>query len=159
MYFDRFSKSAQKSIDASIECAKEFGHRVVGTEHLLMGLIKEKDSIASRVLLKSGMSEDIVYENIIDAYGVGINDSVDDIFLSPITKDVLDKSFIFANKFGRNLVDTEHILLSILQETDSLAVEILSTNNITDEIIIKFLKDISGVDTNTTFLKDSIEYK
>ena len=80
MYFDKFSKVAQKAIDISIEYAKEFGHRVVGTEHLLIGLIKEKEGTASKVLLKLGMDEDIICEKIIDIYGIGINDSTDDIF-------------------------------------------------------------------------------
>lgn len=154
MYFDKFSKVAQKAIDISIEYAKEFGHRVVGTEHLLIGLIKEKEGTASKVLLKLGMDEDIICEKIIDIYGIGINDSTDDIFLSPRSKDVLDNSAIFAEQFDSILIDTEHILLAILQETDSLAVKILSMNNITEQVIIKSLIEVSRPETSIILFRD-----
>ncbi|WP_250674625.1 ATP-dependent Clp protease ATP-binding subunit [Paraclostridium ghonii] len=154
MYFDKFSKVAQKAIDISIEYAKEFGHRVVGTEHLLIGLIKEKEGIASKVLLKLGMDENILCEKIIDIYGIGINDSVDDIFLSPRSKDVLDNSAIFAEKFDSMLIDTEHILLSLVQETDSLAMKILNMNNITEQVIVKTLLELSTKETSIILFRD-----
>ncbi|RDC49032.1 ATP-dependent Clp protease ATP-binding subunit, partial [Acinetobacter sp. RIT592] len=154
MYFDKFSKVAQKAIDISIEYAKEFGHRVVGTEHLLIGLIKEKEGTASKILLKLGMDEDIICEKIIDIYGIGINDSTDDIFLSPRSKDVLDNSAIFAEQFDSILIDTEHILLAILQETDSLAVKILGMNNITEQVIIKSLIEVSRPETSIILFRD-----
>jgi ATP-dependent Clp protease ATP-binding subunit ClpC len=154
LYFDKFSKVAQKAIDISIEYAKEFGHRVVGTEHLLIGLIKEKEGTASKILLKLGMDEDIICEKIIDIYGIGINDSTDDIFLSPRSKDVLDNSAIFAEQFDSILIDTEHILLAILQETDSLAVKILSMNNITEQVIIKSLIEVSRPETSIILFRD-----
>lgn len=154
MYFDKFSKVAQKAIDISIEYAKEFGHRVVGTEHLLIGLIKEKEGIASKVLLKLGMNENIICEKIIDIYGIGINDSTDDIFLSPRSKDVLDNSVIFAEKFDSSIIDTEHILLALMQETDSLAVKILSMNNITEQVVAKSLLEFSIPETNLMLFRD-----
>lgn len=154
MYFDKFSKVAQKAIDISIEYAKEFGHRVVGTEHLLIGLIKEKEGIASKVLLKLGMDENILCEKIIDIYGIGINDSVDDIFLSPRSKDVLDNSAIFAEKFDNMLIDTEHILLSLVQETDSLAMKILNMNNITEQVVVKTLLELSTKETSIILFRD-----
>ena len=154
MYFDKFSKSAQRSIDISIECAKEFGHRVIGTEHLLMGLIKEKNGVASKVLLKLGIDEDVIYEKIIDIYGIGINDSEEEVFLSPRSKEVLNSASVLATQFDSEFIDTEHILLAILQESESLAVKILSMNNIDEQIIIKSLIEFSNPDGKIMILTD-----
>lgn len=158
MYFDKFSKAAQNSIDISIESAKEFGHKIIGTEHLLMGLIKEKSGIASKVLLKLGIDEDIVYEKIIDIYGVGINDNEQGIFFSPRSKDVLEDASILAEQFDSEFINTEHILLAILQEKESLAVRILSMNNIDEQIIIKALVEFLNHKENIMILKDEINY-
>ena len=62
MYFNRFTQRAKTAIDLGVDSAKKFGHKIVGTEHLLLGLLKEKDGIASKVLNKLGVTEDILEE-------------------------------------------------------------------------------------------------
>jgi ATP-dependent Clp protease ATP-binding subunit ClpC len=136
----------------SIKCAKDFGHQVVGTEHILLGLIKEKEGTASKVLIKLGIEEETISKKIIDIYGIGINDATDDIFLSPKTKSVLDKSILFADNQKSNLIDTEHILMALLQEEDSLAIKILERSGIDIHLLVKSIKEYIGIE-------DSIEPK
>ena len=66
MYFNRFTQRAKTAIDLGVESAKGFGHKIVGTEHLLLGLLKEKDGIAAKVLNKLGVTEDILENKIIE---------------------------------------------------------------------------------------------
>ncbi len=136
MYFNNFTKNAQKAIDYSIDSAKEFGHRVVGTEHILLGLVAIEKGIAFSILKDLKINLDILSKTIIDIYGIGINDSSGDIFLSPRSKSILDMSSVFADNLKSNLIDTEHILLAISQEPSSLAMKILDRNGISDKILI-----------------------
>ena len=105
MYFNRFTQRAQRAIDLSLEAAEKLGHEVVGSEHILLGLIREKDGIAAKVLGKLGLTSKILEKRIIEIEG-----RVDiiplDITLSPITKQILELSGIFANKLDTNYIGT-----------------------------------------------------
>ena len=65
MYFNRFTQRAKTAIDLGVESAKSFGHKIVGTEHLLLGLLKENDGIAAKVLNRLGVTEDILENKIL----------------------------------------------------------------------------------------------
>ncbi|MGL5754968.1 MAG: ATP-dependent Clp protease ATP-binding subunit [Paraclostridium sp.] len=157
MYFDKFTKNAQQVIDISITCAKEFGHRVVGTEHILLGLVKQKKGIASKILIELGIEDSELSKLIIDIYGIGINDNTDDVFLSPRSKSILDTSFMFANGFKSNIVDTEHILLALVQEEGSLAVKILEKKGINKQVLVKSIAEYIDIEYDIGFNREIIE--
>ncbi|MEG2985078.1 MAG: ATP-dependent Clp protease ATP-binding subunit [Peptostreptococcaceae bacterium] len=157
MYFDKFTKNAQQVIDISITCAKEFGHRVVGTEHILLGLVKQKEGIASKILIELGIEGSELSKLIIDIYGIGINDNTDDVFLSPRSKSILDTSFMFANGFKSNIVDTEHILLALVQEEGSLAVKILEKKGINKQVLVKSIAEYIDIEYDIGFNREIIE--
>lgn len=69
MYFNRFTQKAKKAIDLSLESAHKLGHKVVGSEHILLGLLKEKEGIASKVLTNLGLTEDVLEQKIIEIKG------------------------------------------------------------------------------------------
>ena len=69
MYFNRFTQRAKTAIDLGVESAKGFGHKIVGTEHLLLGLLKENDGIAAKVLNKLGITEEVLENKIIEIEG------------------------------------------------------------------------------------------
>ena len=115
MYFNRFTQRAKTAIDLGVESAKKLGHKIVGTEHLLLGLLKEKDGIAANVLNKLGITEDILEIKIVEIEGQ--NDEIkSEVTLSPRSKQVLELSGAFANKLKTNYIGTEHILLALAQE-------------------------------------------
>ena len=157
MYFDKFTKKAQKVIDISIKCAKDLGHSVVGTEHILLGLIKVEEGIASKILIRLGIESEVVSKQIVDIYGIGINDNTDDIFLSPRSKSILDKSIIFLNKSKNKLIDTEHILLALSQEEDSLAIKILEKRGIDKQLLEKSIKDYIDIDDSIGLIVNQID--
>ncbi|SCJ48936.1 Negative regulator of genetic competence ClpC/MecB [uncultured Clostridium sp.] len=157
MYFDKFTKKAQKVIDISIKCAKDLGHSVVGTEHILLGLIKVEEGIASKILIRLGIESEVVSKQIVDIYGIGINDNTDDIFLSHRSRSILDKSIIFLNKSKNKLIDTEHILLALSQEEDSLAIKILKKSGIDKQLLEKSIKEYIDIDDSIELIVNQID--
>ena len=157
MYFDKFTKKAQKVIDISIKCAKDLGHSVVGTEHILLGLIKVEEGIASKILIRLGIESEVVSKQIVDIYGIGINDNTDDIFLSPRSRSILDKSIIFLNKSKNKLIDTEHILLALSQEEDSIAIKILKKSGIDKQLLEKSIKEYIDIDDSIELIVNQID--
>lgn len=149
MYFSRFTQKSKKVIELSLECAREFGHNRVDSEHLLLGLSKEGDGVASRVLLKLGITPKYIEGKIIEKKGI-IPIMPIDLVLSPRSEEILEISGIFADKFKSEYIETEHILLGILQQGENLAVNILKEASIDDKSIVELIIDTVGLDSVTT---------
>lgn len=149
MYFSRFTQKSKKVIELSLECAREFGHTRVDSEHLLLGLSKEGDGVASRVLLKLGITPKYIEGKIIEKKGI-IPIVPIDLVLSTRSEEILEISGIFADKFKSEYIETEHILLGILQQGENVAVNILKEAGIDDKSIVELIIDTVGLDSVTT---------
>ena len=145
MYFSRFTQKSKRVIEISIECARGLGHNKVDSEHLLLGLAKESDGVAAKVLLKLGITPNYIEEKIIYKKGVTPIE-VSDISLSYISKEILEFSGVFSDKFKSEYIDTEHILLGILQKGEGIASDILKEAGIEDKHIVESIIDIVGLD-------------
>ncbi len=122
--FGRFTERAQKAIFLAQEEAKQLLHNYVGTEHLLLGLIRERDGIAANVLINMGVDLDTVRNFVINIIGYG--DQGGEIQgYTPRTKRVFELSFIEARNLGHNYIGTEHLLLGLLTESEGVAAVIL----------------------------------
>ena len=157
MYFSRFTQKSKKVIELSLECAREFGHNRVDSEHLLLGLSKEGDGVASRVLLKLGITPKYIEGKIIEKKGI-IPIMPIDLVLSPRSEEILEISGIFADKFESEYIETEHILLGILQQGENLAVNILKEAGIDDKSIVELIIDTVGLDSVTTNKESNPNY-
>ena len=157
MYFSRFTQKSKKVIELSLECAREFGHNRVDSEHLLLGLSKEGDGVASRVLLKLGITPKYIEGKIIEKKGI-IPIMPIDLVLSPRSEEILEISGIFADKFKSEYIETEHILLGILQQGENLAVNILKEAGIDDKSIVELIIDTVGLDSVTTNKESNPNY-
>ena len=156
MYFNRFTQRAKTAIDLGLESAKSFGHKIVGTEHLLLGLLKEKDGIAAKVLNKLGVTEDILVNKILEIEGK--NDMVTtEVTLSPRSKQILELSGAFANKLKTNYIGTEHILLALAQEGEGLGMRILSSLSIDSRDIAESIIDMMGIDNYSIEPKKAVK--
>ena len=124
-----FTNRAKKAIELADSLAVELGHNYVGTEHILYGLIKEGSGVASKVLQNQGIEPDMVIDEIVNLVG---NDSpiTETLGFTPRTKRVIENAFIEARKLGYNYIGTEHILIGILREADSIATRILLELNV-----------------------------
>lgn len=123
--FGRFTEKAEKAINYSQESAMALGHNYVGTEHLLLGLVKEGTGVAARVLQSQGVTEEKVLKEIEELIGRGQETGQQPLGFTPRTKRVLELSFREARKMGHNFIGTEHLLLGIMKEGESVAVRIL----------------------------------
>ncbi|MGL5347090.1 MAG: ATP-dependent Clp protease ATP-binding subunit [Peptostreptococcaceae bacterium] len=149
MYFNRFTERAKKAIDLSLESAQMLGHKVVGSEHILLGLVREKEGIAAKVLLKLGVNEKYIEEKIIEIEGKLDTPSID-IILSPRSKQILELSGMFANKLRTNYIGTEHILLAIVQEGEGLGLKILKYARVDEKAIVQLIIDMIGLEEYST---------
>ena len=124
------TERARAAINLAGQSAMEMGHNYIGTEHLLLGLIREGNGVAARVLTENGLTEEKV-TNKIDFY-VGMDQPINNpnIGFTPRTKSVLEHSNSEAMRLGHSYIGTEHLLIALLRESDSLAVRILSDLNI-----------------------------
>ena len=124
-----FTSRAKKAIEIANDAALELGHRYIGTEHLLYGLAKEGSGVASKVL----ENQEITPENIIDVTIalVGKDEPIEETLgFTPRTKRVIENAFIEARKLGYNYIGTEHLLIGLLREGDSVAARILIELNV-----------------------------
>ena len=144
MYFSRLTDRAKKAIDLAIDSAKELGHDIMGSEHILLGLIKEKDGIAAKALIDLGITENIITEAIIEIEGKE-DKKVDEILISPRGKKILELSTIIANKVDSIYIGTEHILLAIIEEGESVAYRILYGKRVDEKLLGQSIIDLIGI--------------
>ena len=125
----KFTNSANDALEISSELAMELGHSYIGTEHILYGLSKEEDGIASKVLESQDITSDDILNKIDDL--VGRNEPVDNIIdFTPRSKRIIELAFIESRKMGSNFIGTEHLLMGILRDSDSIATKILLDLNV-----------------------------
>ncbi|NJD01910.1 MAG: ATP-dependent Clp protease ATP-binding subunit [Ruminiclostridium sp.] len=123
--YGRFTEKAEKAINLSQEGAMQLGHNYVGTEHLLLGLVRESTGVAARVLQNQGITEDKVLKEIEELIGKGETVGKQPLGFTPRTKKVFELSLNEARKMSHNYIGTEHLLLGIMKEGESVAVRIL----------------------------------
>ncbi|MGF7058362.1 ATP-dependent Clp protease ATP-binding subunit [Brassicibacter mesophilus] len=142
--FGRFTERAQQVIYFAQEEAQLLKHNYVGTEHLLLGLVREGDGIAAKVLLNMGVDLDNVRNKVINLIGYG-QESGEVLGFTPRTKRVFELSFIEARDLGHNYIGTEHILLGLIKEGEGVAAVILKGSGIdlakTKEEVVNMLNN------------------
>ncbi len=133
--FGRFTERAQRVIVFAQEEARRFNHDFAGTEHLLLGLIREGGGIAARSLQNLGVSLEKVRQEVEKIIGTGAEDRIGgDIGFTPGAKKViLELAVEEARSFGHNYIGTEHIILGILQENDGVAAKVLGRLGVSAE--------------------------
>ena len=106
------------------------GHTYIGSEHLLLGLCREESGVAAHYLQSRGVDAEKVKNAIIRLAGTGVPCEVSATDMTPRTKSIIQASLAEAQRCGQELIGTEHLLLSILREQDSVAVRILESLHI-----------------------------
>ena len=124
--FNRFTERARKVLVLSKEEARRFSHDYIGTEHILLGLIREGEGVACAVLQNLGISLDLLRKETEKLITAGSVSSVlGDIPFTPRAKKTLELATEEARSLGHNYIGTEHILLGLIREGEGLASQIL----------------------------------
>ncbi len=131
---ERFTQRARRVLSLAHEEAERLHHNYIGTEHLLMGLMREEGGVAGRVLRELGLETDRVKEMVERLTGVGRHTS-GRIELAPATEQVLQVAIEEARRMGHHYIGTEHLLLGMVRQGEGVGIEVLRRLGITPEQI------------------------
>jgi len=128
MMFGRFTERAQKVLALALEEAVRLGHKDIGTEHVLLGLIREGEGIAAKALQSLGLGLDKIQSEVEALIGRGTEQSGTNYTpnYTPRAKKVIELSMDEARKLGHTYVGTEHILLGLIREGEGIAARIMN---------------------------------
>ncbi len=125
-FFARFTEGAKSALVHAERKARELGHNYVGTEHLLLGLICEREGAAANLLNMTGITEDSVTQNVIELIGHGDFAFTQGFGYTPRSKKILELSVALSKQLGQSYIGTEHILKALISERDGVAFKILN---------------------------------
>ena len=121
----RFTQKAQNVLNGALAHARELGHTYIGSEHILLGLVGEEDSVASKILAARGADFEKLKAAIIDIAGSGTPGNVSPADMTPRTKHIIEMSSLEALQLRQNYIGTEHLLLALLSERDCVGAKLL----------------------------------
>jgi ATP-dependent Clp protease ATP-binding subunit ClpC len=123
--FERFTDRARRVVVLAQEEARMLNHNYIGTEHILLGLVREGEGVAARSLESMGISLDQVRKDVEEAIGQGPSAPAGHIPFTPRAKKVLELSLREALQLGHNYIGTEHILLGLVREGEGVGAQVL----------------------------------
>src|SRR5690242_21666201 len=125
--FDKFTERARKVLSLAQEEAQRFQHNYIGTEHLLLGLVREGEGVAAKVLNSLGVDLQKVREAVEFIIGRGDQIVLGEIGLTPRAKKVIELAVDEARRLNHHYIGTEHILLGLVREGEGIATGVLES--------------------------------
>ena len=142
--FTGFTEKANRALNSAIEVAEDLGHTYIGSEHLLAGLVREDNGAATKLLNEKGVSLANVDTLLRQTVGVGIPTVLTPDDFTPRSKHIVEKAVVLARNSNAGYVGTEHLLLSLLEESDSCACYILSQLGVSLPALRESLQKAAG---------------
>ena len=124
---NQFTPRAEEALRLAQEAAEEMGHGYVGTEHILLGLMREENGIAHRVMREYGMTEDMICTVLERSVGKGLSGAAPSQGLTPRAKSAVELAVSEAMRMGAACIGTEHLLMGLLREGSNMAIRVLET--------------------------------
>ena len=158
MYY-KFTAKAEKAFELAQDIAVELGHNYIGTEHILYGLAEEGTGVASRVLEEQGVTSENIKQEIVEI--IGQSDPIEDpdtLGFTPRSKRIIENAYLYARRMNSDYIGTEHILIGILHEGDSVATRILLDLNADPQQIYNELVNVLN-EEETSENSGSTSYK
>jgi len=140
----KFSEGSEKVLNYAKDLTEELGHSYIGTEHILYGLAKNYDSVAGNILYSNNITNEIVKEKIIEYLSYSEKNENNVIGFTPKTKRLIENSYLETKKSKEKLIETEHILITILNDSSYMANKILVDLNVNTKKMYRELNDIIG---------------
>lgn len=148
--FERFTDRARHAVVVAQEEARALNHAYIGTEHLLLGLIRTQQGLAARALLALDVSLEDVRSGVEQIVGRGGDVPSGHVPFTPRAKKVLELSLREAVRLGHNYIGTEHLLLGLLREGEGVAAHVLRARGLEMSMVReRVLEMIAGVATGT----------
>ena len=147
--FERFTDRARRLVVLAQDEARSLNHNWIGTEHLLIALIRENSGVGAKALESLGISLDAArqqVESIIGRGQVPVGDGP--IPFTPRAKKVLDLSLLEARQLGHDYIGTEHILLGLIREGEGVAAKALDALGVTFDVVREKVEEAIGANTN-----------
>ncbi len=135
--FNSFTQKANDVLNLAIKAAENFGHTYVGSEHILVGILKEGTGVGALLLEEKGVSLEKIEELIEKNIGTGTATRLSPDDFTPRSKRIIEVSFQIARGMLNSFVGTEHILLALLRESDSYAVKFLNICSIDEQTLLE----------------------
>jgi ATP-dependent Clp protease ATP-binding subunit ClpC len=123
--FERFTDRARRTVVFAQEEARMLNHNYIGTEHILLGLLRVEDGLAAKALTSLGVSVETVRRDVGEIVGRGQQFPKGHVPFTPRAKKVLELSLREALQLGHNYIGTEHILLGLIREGEGVAAQVL----------------------------------
>src|SRR6266699_3004073 len=146
--FDKFTERARRVLTLAQEEALRFNHNYIGTEHLLLGLVREGDGVAAKVLANLGVELNKVRSAVEFIIGRGDRAVMGEIGLTPRAKKVIELAVDEARRLGHHYIGTEHLLLGLVREGEGIAAGVLESLGVNLETArthtIEVLARVSG---------------
>ena len=144
----RFTPAAERALNHALSEARAMGHAYIGTEHLLLGLLNEKDGVAYRLLQERGLRYESLRETLLTITGQGHASHVSASDLSPRAREVIEKAGRLAGgAFAR--IGTEELLSALLSLPGASALRVLSSQNVSEmELILDLAVRIHAIGEN-----------
>ena len=133
--FERFTEPARRAIVLAQDEARTLHHDYVGTEHVLLGLLREEDGVAVRALQSLDITVEVVRPQVAQLVGPAVEVAPGQIPFTPRSKKVLELSLREAVSLGHNHIGTEHLLLALMRESEGIAAQILVELGADDEAV------------------------
>ncbi len=130
---DKFTKRARRVLTYAQEEAARLNHNYIGTEHVLLGLIREEEGLAAKVLRDLGVDQARVRQVVEDIVGRGQAAAGTRLSLTPRTKRIIELAVDEARRMGHHYIGTEHLLLGLVREGDGIAVNVLKSLNVSPD--------------------------
>lgn len=143
----RFTANAAAAIQFSANTAEELKHNYIGTEHILLGLLKEEEGIAGKVLNQHGVTAEKVEKLVSQLIGSGNVEVADVVDYTPRSKRILELSHREALRFQAQAIGTEHLLIALLRESDCVAVRLLTTIGVNIQKLYSDIIAAMGLDS------------
>ena len=119
---NKFTPKAQNALELALDHARRLGHTYVGSEHLLLGLLSESDSVSAKLLSSHGISVDDVKKSVVEVSGLGVAGDVSVTDMTPSVKWIIERSSALAKKYSQKSIGTEHLLLALCEKSECVGV-------------------------------------
>ena len=127
---NRFTQKAQNALNRALLCARELGHTYIGSEHLLLGLAGEPESISQKLLASKGGDYKKLYQAVAEWAGFGMPSTLSPQDMTPKVKNIIEASAAESLKNGQSYIGTEHLLSALLSENDCMALRVLAASGV-----------------------------